>query len=236
MTHLSIDDLQPQLAANRRYWAGWAGAEPETDLPIYRTDIAHRLLNGVLRVRNRPLDESIDEARTRLKGSSWSWWVGADSDEGTADGLLAHGAQQIGDLPIMALDVSAVPTVPRFSVPDGLTIRPVTGRDEMTKYVRAYAEPLGFDQSHVEAVVAREMAFAYPEVIRTEVAGLYCIATDAGHRRSGIATALTVEALRLARESGRTVATLQASSDGEPVYRRIGFETVSRYALFRLPE
>jgi ribosomal protein S18 acetylase RimI-like enzyme len=124
----------------------------------------------------------------------------------------------------------------------------------MTKYVRAYAEPLGFDQSHVEAVVAREMAFAYPEVIRlagvvegdtvgtctlslgTEVAGLYCIATDAGHRRSGIATALTVEALRLARESGRTVATLQASSDGEPVYRRIGFETVSRYALFRLPE
>lgn len=49
-------------------------------------------------------------------------------------------------------------------------------------------------------------------------------------------TALTLDALRIAREAGRRVVTLQASSQGEPVYRRIGFETVSRYRLFTLPE
>jgi hypothetical protein len=45
----SIHDLGPQLAANRQYWCGWTGAEPDADLPIYRTDIEHGLLNGVLR-------------------------------------------------------------------------------------------------------------------------------------------------------------------------------------------
>lgn len=252
MTQPAIHDLLPQLAANRRYWTGWSGAEPDADLVIYRTNLTHPLLNGVLRVRDQPLDEAIQEAQEQLKGATWSWWAGVDSDDGTADGLLARGAEQVGDVPVMALDLTTL--VPGFVAPDGLTIRPVTGRDEITKYVRAYAEPLRFDLSQVDPAVERELNFAYPEVIRlagiiggetvgtctlslgTEVAALYCIATVDGHRRAGIATALTLEALRLARESGRTIATLQSSSDGLPLYERIGFETVTRYGLFQLPE
>jgi hypothetical protein len=88
----SIHDLKPLLAANRRYWCGWAGAQPDTDLPIYRTDIKHGLLNGVMRVRDWPLDQAIKEANRLLTGSSWLWWVGEDSDEGTAEGLIARGA------------------------------------------------------------------------------------------------------------------------------------------------
>jgi hypothetical protein len=106
---LAIRDLQPQLAANRRYWTGLAGAggadDPGADLPIYRTGIAHPLMNGVLRVREVPLDDAVAEARQRLDGSGWAWWVGADSDEGTAEGLMARGAEEIMTLPIMALDL-----------------------------------------------------------------------------------------------------------------------------------
>jgi hypothetical protein len=51
----------------------------------------------------------------------------------------------------------------------------------------------------------------------------------------GIATALTREALRITRESGRRIVTLQASSEGEPVCANIGFETVARYRLFQFP-
>ena len=64
------------------------------------------------------------------------------------------------------------------------------------------------------------------------VAAVYWIATDAAFRQRGIATALTTETLRLAREAGLSIATLQASSMGEPVYRRIGFETVAHYRRF----
>lgn len=58
---------------------------------------------------------------------------------------------------------------------------------------------------------------------------------DPGYRRCGIATALTREALRLTGESGRGYATLQASRQGAPVYRNMGFQAVGRYRLFRFP-
>jgi ribosomal protein S18 acetylase RimI-like enzyme len=247
MTVDSIHDLPPQLAANRRYWCGWTGAMPDTGLPIYRSDIKHPLLNGVLRLRDWPLERAIAEARRVLTGSTWSWWVGADSDEGTAEGLLAHGGEQVLDMPVMAIDVTTVDPV---ETPVALKIRPMTERDELRAYVRAYAGPLGFDGGDIEAVVDRERNFAYPDVVRlagfvdgravgtctislgTEVAALYCIATDPDHRRRGIATALTREALGIARTNGHPLVTLQASSEGEPVYQAIGFETVTRYRLF----
>ncbi|MBG6105998.1 ribosomal protein S18 acetylase RimI-like enzyme [Micromonospora vinacea] len=250
MTKYSIHDLEPQLAANRRYWCGWAGARPDTDLPTYRTDIPHPLLNGVLRVRGRQLDDAIAEVKRHLTGSRWGWWVGADSDEGTAEGLLERGAEQIGDMPIMAVDVT---TVAEAAAPADLKIRTVVGPVGMREYVAAYAGPLGIS-GDLGIVVDRELGFAYPDVLRlagtvdgrtvgtctlslgTDVGALYCIATDPAFRRRGIATALTCEALRITRESGRRIATLQASAEGEPVYRQIGFDTVARYRLYQLPE
>ncbi|WP_433113762.1 GNAT family N-acetyltransferase [Micromonospora sp. CA-246542] len=250
MTTQSIHDLEPQLAANRRYWCGWAGAPSDTDLPTYRTDIQHVLLNGVLRTRNQPLDAAIAGAKQHLTGSRWGWWVGADSDEGTAEGLIARGAEQIGDMPVMAVDVT---TVAQTEAPAGLEIRTVVDRAEMQEYVEAYAGPLGFS-GDLGVVVDRELDFAFLDVVRlagivdgktvgtctlslgTDVGALYCVATDPGFRRRGIATALTQEALRITRGSGRRIATLQASKEGERVYRKIGFETVTRYRLFRLSE
>jgi len=252
MTVTSIHDLQPQLAANRRYWTGWAGEQadrPDSDLPIYRTDIPHPLLNGVLRIHDRPLDTAVETAKQRLGGSVWGWWVGADSDEGTAEALLARGATQRAQLPIMAVDLAGV--APADS-PAGMKIQTITGRDEMTEYVSAYAGPLGIP-GDLGPVVDRELSFGFPDVVRlagvldgriagtctlslgAEVAALYCIATDPACRRQGVASALTLDALRIARQAGRRIATLQASSDGEPVYRRLGFETVGHYRLFGFP-
>ncbi|MGW4641081.1 GNAT family N-acetyltransferase [Sphaerisporangium sp. NPDC004334] len=251
MTTLSIHDLEPQLAANRRFWCGWAGDRPDTDLTLYRTDVDHVLFNGVLRVCDQPLDQAVEKAKKHLAGTRWSWWVSADSDEGTADGLAARGGELISDMPVMAIDVT---TVRDARMPEGLTIRPAAGDSEVHDYVYAYAGPLGLE-GDLDLVVDRELRFSYPNIIRLagivdgetvgtctvslgtgDVGALYCIATDPAHRRRGIATALTREALRIIRESGRRVATLQASSEGEPVYRNIGFETVSRYRLFTFPE
>ena len=258
LTTLSIRDLQPQLAANRRYWTGLAGAggadNPDADLPIYRTGVGDSLMNGVLRVRGVPLDDALAVAREQLQGTKWAWWVSADSDEGTAEGLLARGATQAALMPIMALDIErAALGAPAdlTSAPADLKIRTITDAAEMADYVGVFAAPLGIT-SDLDLIVERELGFGLGnlDVVRraafvdgrmvstctlslgAEVAALYAIATAPDFRRRGIATALTLDALRIARTAGRRIATLQASKAGEPVYRRIGFQTVAQYLLF----
>lgn len=245
----SIYDLEPQLAANRAFWCGWVGSLPDTDLPVYRSNIEHALFNGVLRIRNRPLDEAIDDARKQLTGSRWSWWVGPDSAEGTADALLARGAEHTSDMPVMTVNVN---TVPEAEAPDGVSVRLVSDAAQINEYVRAYTEPLAF-QGKRGPLIDLELRCVSPHLVRlagiadgktvgtctlslaTDVGALYCI-TDRQYRRRGIATTLILEALRITRESGRRIATLQASSEGERMYRRIGFETVGLYQHFKFPE
>lgn len=247
MTTLNVHDIQPQLTANRRFWCGWSGADHDSDFPLIRTGIRQPLFNGVLRLRNSPVEQAIEEARRALTGTQRSWWVGADSDEGTAEALLEHGATLFNDMPVMAIDVTTVDDVER---PSGLEIKVVTERPDMREYVHTYAGPLGFDLDDVDLVTDGEMNFAYPDVIHlggyldgkivgtctlslgTEVGALYCIATDPDYRRRGVATALTREALRLTRGSGRRIVTLQSEDAGVPVYSKIGFQEVARYRLY----
>lgn len=131
MTTLPINDLQPQLAANRRFWCGWDGADPSTDL--------------------------------------------------VTDSELAF----------------AFPSVIRLG---------------------------GYIDGRIVGTCTLSLG--------AEVGALYCIAVNPSDRRRGIGTASTQEALRLPKESGRRIATLQASAEGELLYRKMGFKTISRYRLY----
>jgi GNAT superfamily N-acetyltransferase len=57
-------------------------------------------------------------------------------------------------------------------------------------------------------------------------AGVYDMGAVPDRRRRGIGLALTLAACRLARELGCTHAVLNATDDGEPVYRAAGFESL----------
>lgn len=71
------------------------------------------------------------------------------------------------------------------------------------------------------------------QLIRTaDVAGAYSIGVREQFRRRGLGTAISTTVLTAGRELGCSIGVLQASPMGEPVYRRMGFETVTQYHLF----
>jgi hypothetical protein len=81
------------------------------------------------------------------------------------------------------------------------------------------------------------------EIVATSVlyladglAGIYCVATLAAERGQGLGAHVTAEALRIAHRLGYRIGILQSSSDGHPVYIRLGFEDRMIVPMFvRIP-
>ena len=67
-------------------------------------------------------------------------------------------------------------------------------------------------------------------------AGLHMISTREAFRRRGFGGAMTAALLRAGQAAGASLAVLQASSEGEPVYRRQGFEPCGLFVEYVLNE
>ena len=135
----------------------------------------------------------------------------------------------------------------------GLNIERVPDSKRLGDYQRVAAEGFGMPLEFAE----RLMGAAFLEVegfesylgtldgdpvavssvfVDGEVAGVYNVATLDSHRRRGIGEAMTWRSVTRGREAGCTVATLQASQMGKPVYERMGFRVVAPYRTFRRPD
>ena len=64
------------------------------------------------------------------------------------------------------------------------------------------------------------------------VASLQWVGTVPGARTAGLGALVTIRATNLAFEHGASSCTLQASPMGEPLYRRLGYETIYHYREF----
>ncbi|MDX2642283.1 GNAT family N-acetyltransferase [Streptomyces sp. PA03-1a] len=249
-------DLTRVTANFRQYLLGWGEAERgEGDLDYYRSGLATPQFNGV--VRTHSPDEAGRAAatvRTRLADVPWWWWVGPDSPdpEGTAAALARHGLAEIGSVPVMVRSLDRL--VEAGERPDGLRIETVEEPARLTEFVRTYSASMGVppgleaDMVRIEAQrpdnadIVRIAAVLGGRIVGTTVvitahghAGIFLVHVAGTHRRRGIGGALTAAALRVGRDRGMHSAALMASPAGEPLYRRLGFTTVSAYRLFTLP-
>lgn len=252
-----LSQMEDNLASHATYLhAAVPGALATCSPQVWIADsgLDHDTFNVVSRGRFSASDADAVAAVVadlRRRARPFSWWVAPTSTpSGLSELLAAAGAPVSETEEAMSASLASVSLdAPAAEGPDRLRIELVRTFAQVEAYARLVAAnwdppatPVArFYGLAAEAILAPggpsrfvlgyvgDEPVAGAEVHLGAVAGLYGVVTRADHRRRGHGTAVTRHALRLAREAGCETAVLQASSDGAPVYRKLGFATVGRY-------
>ncbi|ALG07873.1 acetyltransferase [Kibdelosporangium phytohabitans] len=219
------------------------------DLVIADGDVGDDTFNIIARARfsEDDADDRIAETVSAVDGA-FSWWVDPTSTPGSLSERIAVAGYPAHDPePGMVATLSALPEP---TVPDGLEIRQVTTPDELADYALVLAanwDPpapgvVRFYSRVAKAALDPECQARYfvgcydgaavcaaEAFLAHEVAGLYNVSTLVSHRRRGFGRAITLAALHAARAEGFGTAVLQASPDGQPIYRALGFADLGTF-------
>jgi GNAT superfamily N-acetyltransferase len=212
-------------AANHRAWfrrraaVAGGGVERHDGLDLVVADAGGTLAFPPPRARSRERLDGLMRRADRLGLRTMACWsLGEDRELGTL--LLARGFEWGWQPHWMAVDLARLPdlelehaVVPGRSG-DARGVPYATSRPDPPAARRLAVRLEGRTVGH--AVVNPWRGFA----------GIYDMGVLPSHRRKGIGRALTLAACRLGRELGCTHAVLNATDEGEPLYRAVGFESL----------
>lgn len=224
----------------------------------FRTGLPDAYCNQVLvtRLGDADADATIGDVlgRAGRDGAPITWWVMpsfAPADLATR--LERHGFVRGGTWPGFALPIGDLVDPP---VVPGLEIRRVDGEADLASYVGIVGQTLSPSETFTAFLrdCCRAIGFAddAPEehviglldgvpvataslMVAGGSAGIYNVATLEPARGRGIGAAMTATVVRRGAARGLSLATLQASSMGRPIYERLGFRFVCDLVPYRSP-
>lgn len=209
------------------------------------------LANGAFRLDpSVPADDVIDRADEWFGARGRGWSLGVTSWAGGDDDLVAaasaHGLAPLTDMPGMVCDAR----LPDVSAPDGIEVRTITTDADAAAFVamidRAYTS-LGLPEGVLASMAPAPGRIAPPHEVTVGafegdtllsgaqvlfshgIAGVYAVGTAEVARGRGLAELVTRAVTNLGFDGGAPHVTLQASSMGEPIYRRMGYRELYRY-------
>jgi ribosomal protein S18 acetylase RimI-like enzyme len=207
--------------------------------------------NGVVR-----LDPAVSPAEVLARADAWfatldRGYTVVTSDHHGVDDDLQQAAEQaglllVGEPPEMVLTHPVEPA----TLPDGFELGWVRHGDDLDAFLSVCAASYGtigmppgtveaaitdlgrFTAPWIHSVVARRdgQPLAAAQVILAHgIAGVYWVGTVEAARGTGLGDAVTRAVTNRAFDAGAKAVTLQASKQGEPIYQRMGYETIYRY-------
>jgi ribosomal protein S18 acetylase RimI-like enzyme len=249
----SNDLVRTMEADNFAFWEEFARLPGGSvgrvgDAIWYRSNIGMSSYNGVLGAGC-----DVDEMLARVR--SWRlparWLIGTGSAGSIEDTLRDRGLVLGDEYPAM---VAAVADLPEPEL-NGVTIETVATDAQRRDWddvfqdafglsgrvahqvADAHAWPARHERDRVYLLLRRDGAAMATAMLHTpcDVAGVYGITVRRSCRRQGLATLATLATVRAGAERGATMAMLQASKDGFPVYQRLGFRTIGAFRSWQIP-
>jgi len=189
-----------------------------------------------------------DEFFGRL-GRGYTLWIRDHLDADLEAHRVAAGLSSMTDLPGMVLDA------PIPDQPLGAGLRVAQAEDADTARALAGVEGAGYATLGMPAETT-ERVFSMPErlinphtivvlgyledrpvaatiaILSNGIAGLYWVVTLPEARGRGLGEACTRLASNRAFELGARCVVLQASKQGDPIYRRMGYREITRYRWY----
>lgn len=255
---LQLADLN--LAESYREISRW---NPDTDM-AERGDVlfvcgasTFPAVNFALRVGRRPRsspDGLISQAKEFFarRKRAFSIIVRAHADKDLLDACNDRGLYQVSSLPGMSLE-GMLEDKP---LPHGISLRHVTNTTMVMDFAEVVAlsyTSLGLPDHVGRSIFGDAGAFLVPHLhavvayrdnkpvscalalMSHSIAGIYYVGTVETARGMGLAEHCTRAAGNAAFELGARCVILQATTYGEPVYRRMGYREFTRYPWFVCP-